>query len=68
MYEKVYDILYAFIRGIFVQFEDERGKLNCTGRDLCTTELFNCLNIEITNLNMNTKLYRFEIPPLHLSQ
>ena len=68
MYEKLYDILYEFIRGIFVQFKDELGKLNGTARDLCTTELFNCLNIEITNLYMNTKSYRFEIPPSHLSQ
>ena len=68
MCEKLDDILYEFIRGIFVQFKDELGKLNGTARHLCTNELFNCLNIEITNLNMNTKLYRFEIPPSHLPQ
>ena len=68
MYEKLYDILYEFIRGLFVQFKDGRGKLNGTARDLCTTELFNCLNIEITNLYMDTKSYVFEIPPLDLSQ
>ena len=64
MYEKLYDILYEFIRGLFVQFKDGRGKLNGTARDLCTTELFNCLNIEITNLYMDTKIYRFDIPPV----
>ena len=68
MYEKLYDILYEFIRGLFVQFKDGRGKLNGTARDLCTTELFNCLNIEITNLYMDTKIYRFDIPPSYLSQ
>ena len=68
MYEKLYDMLYEFIRGIFVQFKDELGKLNGTARDLCTTELFNCPNIEITNLYVDTILYRFEKPPLDLSQ
>ena len=66
--EKLDDILYEFIRGIFVQFKDELGKLNGTARHLCTNELFNCLNIEITNLYMDTKSYGFEIPPLDLSQ
>ena len=68
MYQKLHDILYEFIRGIFVQFKDELGKLNGTARHLCTNELFNCLNIEITNLYMETKSYGFEIPPLDLSQ
>ena len=66
MYEKRYDIVYEFIRGLFVQFKDGRGKLNGTARDLCTTELFNCLNIEITNLYMDTKIYRFDSPPSYL--
>ena len=68
MCEKLDDILYEFIRGIFVQFKDELGKLNGIARYLCTTELFNCLNIKITNLYMDAILYRFEIPPLDLSQ
>ena len=69
--EYVWKTLWHFVRIYswhFVQFKDEPGKLNGTARDLCTTELFNCLNIEITNLYMDTKIYRFDISPSYLSQ